>query len=183
MGGGSEELGESEDDFTAMYLANADRVFAYLCAQLGPQDAEELTAQVFLEAWRQRRTVRVEHGWMPWLIGVARNMARQAAKQRARRTRVEVDDEAAWGVEPDPAGTIADADEYRRHLVAALSALRGLPEADQEVVQMCLIAGLTPAQAATALGEPASTVRSRLSRARRRLAVGAIDLLTCEELT
>ena len=174
-------MGESEDDFTAMYLAHADRVFAYLCAQLGPQDAEELTAQVFLEAWRQRGTVRVEHGWMPWLIGVARNLARQSARQHARRSRVEVDDEAVWGVVPDPAGVIADADEQRRHLVAALSALRGLPDADQEVVQMCLIAGLSPAQAATALGAPASTVRSRLSRARRRLALAAADLITSEE--
>ena len=80
-------------------------------------------------------------------------------------------------------GTGANPAYALRDLVAALSALRRLPEADQEVVQMCLIAGLTPAQAATALGEPPSTVRSRLSRARRRLALGAIDLLTCEELT
>jgi DNA-directed RNA polymerase specialized sigma24 family protein len=39
-----------------MYVAYADRVFAYLCTQLGPQEAEELTAQAFCEAWRQRAT-------------------------------------------------------------------------------------------------------------------------------
>lgn len=175
-------MGVVEDDFTAMYLAHADRVFAYLCAQLGPQEAEELTAQVFCEAWRQRGTVRVDRGWMPWLIGVARNLARQAAKAQARRTRVEVDDEAVWGVAPDPAGTLADADEQRHQVVAALCALRGLSEADREVVQLCVIAGLSPAQAAAALGEPSSTVRSRLTRARRRLAAATNDLLTCEEL-
>jgi DNA-directed RNA polymerase specialized sigma24 family protein len=43
-------------DVTAMYVAYADRVFAYLCTQLGPQEAEELTAQAFCEAWRQRAT-------------------------------------------------------------------------------------------------------------------------------
>jgi RNA polymerase sigma-70 factor (ECF subfamily) len=176
-------MGEAEDDFTAMYVAHADRVYAYLCTQLGPQDAEELTAQVFCEAWRQRTTVRLDQGWMPWLIGVARNLTRQVAKQHARRTRVEVDDEAVWGVMPDPAGTLADADEQRRQVVAALTALRGLSEADREVVQMCVIAGLSPADVATALGEPASTVRSRLTRARRRLAAATTDLLTCEELT
>ncbi|MCU0264310.1 MAG: hypothetical protein MUF09_11700, partial [Candidatus Nanopelagicales bacterium] len=97
-------MGEAEDGFTAMYLAHADRVFAYLCTQLGPQEAEELTAQVFCEAWRQRATVRLDQGWMPWLIGVARNLARQAAKAHARRTRVEPDDETVWGITPDPAG-------------------------------------------------------------------------------
>ena len=142
-----------------------------------------MTAQVFCEAWRQRTTVRLDQGWMPWLIGVARNLARQSAKAHARRTRVEVDDEAVWGVMPDPAGALADADEQRHQVVAALSALRGLSEADREVVQMCVIAGLSPAEAATALGEPASTVRSRLTRARRRLAAATTDLLTCEELT
>ena len=176
-------MGEVEDDFTAMYVAHADRVFAYLCSQLGPQKAEELTAQMFCEAWRQRGTVRLDQGWMPWLIGVARNLGRQSAKQHARRTRVEADDEAVWGVMPDPAGILADADEQHRQVVAALTALRGLSEADREVVQMCVIAGLSPADAATALGEPASTVRSRLTRARRRLAAATTDLLTCEELT
>ncbi len=137
-------MGEAEDDFTAMYLAQGDRVFAYLCAQLGPQEAEELTAQVFCEAWRQRGTVRRDQGWMPWLIGVARNLARQAAKQHSRRTRVEVDYETVWGVVPDPAGALADADEHRHQLLAALSALRGMAEADREVLQMCVVAGLLP---------------------------------------
>ncbi len=176
-------MGEVEDDFTAMYLAHADRVFAYLCTQFGPQEAEELTAQVFCEAWRQRTTVRLDRGWMPWLIGVARNLARQSAKAYSRRTRVEVDDETLWGVMPDPAISLADADEQRHQVVAALTALRGLSQADREVVQMCVIAGLSPSEAATALGEPASTVRSRLTRARRRLAAATTDLLTCEELT
>ena len=84
---------------------------------------------------------------------------------------------------PTPPARLADADEQRHQVVAALTALRGLSEADREVVQMCVIAGLSPADAATALGEPASTVRSRLTRARRRLAAATTDLLTCEELT
>jgi RNA polymerase sigma factor (sigma-70 family) len=175
-------VGEVEDDFTVMYLAHADRVFAYLCSQLGPQEAEELTAQVFCEAWRQRTTVRLDQGWMPWMIGVARNLPRQAAKAYSRRTTVEPDDETVWGVIPDPAISLADADEQRHQVLAALTALRGLSEADREVVQMCVIAGLSPADAALALGEPASTVRSRLTRARRRLAAATSDLLTCEEL-
>ena len=176
-------MGEAEDDFTVMYLAHADRVFAYLCSQLGPQEAEELTAQVFCEAWRQHDTVRLDQGWMPWLIGVARNLARQSAKLHMRRTRVEVDDEAVWGVVPDRAVLLADADEQRYQVLAALTALRSMSEADQEVVRMCVIAGLSPGEAATALGEPASTVRSRLTRARRRLAAATTNLLTCEELT
>jgi len=47
--------------------------------------------------------------------------------------------------------------------------LRRLPERDQEVLRMMGIAGYTTEEAAARLHLPAGTVKSRLSRARRRL--------------
>jgi RNA polymerase sigma factor (sigma-70 family) len=58
-------------------------------------------------------------------------------------------------------------DSAQLHLVAeALGALR---RSEREVIALCVWSGLDYATAASALGVPVGTVRSRLSRARRRL--------------
>jgi RNA polymerase sigma-70 factor (ECF subfamily) len=52
----------------------------------------------------------------------------------------------------------------------AQQALRSLSRADQQVITLCVLEGLAEKQAAVALGVPAGTVKSRLSRAKARLA-------------
>jgi RNA polymerase sigma-70 factor (ECF subfamily) len=66
----------------------------------------------------------------------------------------------------DLAGRIDDAARLR----AVRSAIAGLGRGEQEVLALCVWSGLDYAAAARALGVPVGTVRSRLSRARARLA-------------
>lgn len=176
---------DSHDEFTDLYRVHADRVYGYLCARLGrPDVAEDLTAQVFLEAWRQRDRVVIDPdvGWAPWLFGVARNLARESARQQARVQVVDPGaDLAVWGVVPDTAGVHADQEERNQQVAAALRATRALGQADREVIELCVIGALTPAQAATTLDQPASTVRSRLTRARRRLRNLTDELLCIQQ--
>jgi len=67
------------------------------------------------------------------------------------------------------------ADEAIRHVDAERKAakiaacVRTLRRPEQDVVALCDMSGLSYAEAATALGIPIGTVRSRLSRARERL--------------
>jgi RNA polymerase sigma-70 factor (ECF subfamily) len=51
----------------------------------------------------------------------------------------------------------------------ALSAIRSLSKAEQDVVMLVLWSGLSYVEAAAALDVPVGTVRSRLARARSRL--------------
>jgi hypothetical protein len=59
---------------------------------------------------------------------------------------------------------------YQASLQATInSALRALPRDQRVVAELCLLQGKTPAEVATGLGVPASTVTSRLTNGRQRL--------------
>jgi RNA polymerase sigma factor (sigma-70 family) len=131
--------------------------------------AEEAVSLTFLEAWRLRGKIEPDGGSLrPWLLGIAvnvtRNMSRAARRHRAALSRL-----APPPPVPDFADELAaqidDAAQLRR-VLAALAALR---QSEREVLALCVWSGLDYAAAATALGVPTGTVRSRLSRARARL--------------
>lgn len=169
--------------FEHVYAGHADRIYAYLCARVGrPAVAEELTAQVFLEAWRKRDSVALdpELGWSPWLFGVARNLVLQHGRGEGRLLPF-APDARDWGTTPDPAASLAETEERHIQIAAALAALGDLPAADRDVLELCVIGGMSPRQAAVVLDQPASTVRSRLTRARRRLRNLTIENLRSEQ--
>lgn len=133
-------------------------------------DAEELTSAVFLEAWRRRADVRpVDGSARPWLLGVANNVLRNHRRslRRYRAALARLPDPVP---QPDAADDVAGrlADERRMRRVLAL--VEQLPERDQEVLSLCAWSRLSYPEAAAVLGVPVGTVRSRLARARARLA-------------
>jgi RNA polymerase sigma-70 factor (ECF subfamily) len=70
---------------------------------------------------------------------------------------------------PDFADEVVGRLEDQERIAAVRKALDQLPRPDREVLALCVWAGLDYAATAEALGVPVGTVRSRLSRARRRL--------------
>lgn len=155
--------------FGTIFERHAGTVYNYCFRRTGNwSQAEELTAIVFLEAWRRRRQVVLERDEaIPWLLGVAtnviRNLRRSQRRHRAALERLPREHLADFA---------ADVDERlddERQMRATLRALRELPRADQDVLALCVWEALTYEQAAFALGVPVGTVRSRLSRARARL--------------
>ena len=133
-------------------------------------EAEEAMSETFLAAWRTRETVDPEGGSLkPWLLGIATHKAYNANRGLRRRLAF-----LARSPEPRPvedfaeetAGRIDDA----RRLAVVHRMLARLGRQDREVLALCVAAGLDYRQAAEALGIPVGTVRSRLSRARARLA-------------
>lgn len=158
--------------FVEIYEAHADRIYAFLLLRVPASVAEDLTAEVFLQAWRQRRRVAIdaELGWLPWLYGVARNLARAQARIDVRSVPVEVDDTARWGVDPDFSQSVADRIVTSERARAALEAVATLAEPERTIVELCYLADLTPNQVAIAMDMKPATVRSHLFRARKRLA-------------
>lgn len=167
------------DAFGVLYERHVDRVATFVARRLGHDGVDDVVAEVFLEAWRQRARIEVaeEGGLLPWLMGVARNLVLARYRRDQRDLRL-VEKADAPGVEPDPALDVADRDERERLGALARRALAALNEADQAVIELCLLGELTPTEAAPVLGQQASTVRSRLTRARRRLADAYADLRT-----
>ncbi len=166
--------------FAALYERHSRRVALFVSRRLSPAEAEDVTAEVFLAAWRQRDRIVVdaEAGLLPWLIAVARNQVMAAHRRAGRDQRLLGRVEAGAG-EPDPADTVAEQDEAAILTAAARRALVSLSVDDQAVLELCLLGELTPTEASHVLGQPASTVRSRLTRARRRLAA-AYDRMSTE---
>jgi len=124
-------------------------------------DAEDVLAVVFFEAWRKRDAVRIVDGSiLPWLLVTAtntsHNLTRAARRYQQLLARLPVAEDTY-----DPAASDGD-------YVAA--AMRSLPMNDQRVLTVCVIEGLNERSAASVLGIAPGTVKSRLFRAKKRLA-------------
>lgn len=70
---------------------------------------------------------------------------------------------------PDFADELASRIDDATRLRSVRAALDGLRRSEREVLSLCVWSGLNYAEAAEALGVPVGTVRSQLSRARRKL--------------
>ncbi|TDP97280.1 RNA polymerase sigma factor [Labedaea rhizosphaerae] len=132
-------------------------------------EAEDLTSATFLTAWRRRDQFRVVNdSALPWLYTVARNMARTHHRGRRRFLKAlpllaEPDDER------DHADEVSARIDDDRQVRRVREALPRLPAAEREAVELCLLAGLTAAEASVVLGRAEASIRSRLSRAKSRL--------------
>ncbi|MFF7264925.1 RNA polymerase sigma factor [Streptomyces sp. NPDC008159] len=132
--------------------------------------AEDIVSLTFLEAWRLRDRLDAEGGSpRPWLLGIATNVARNS-RRTARRHAAAVArlprPESVRDFADDVAGKLDDT-AYLRAVRTAVDRLR---RPEREVLALCAWGGLDYAAAAEALGVPVGTVRSRLSRARAKLA-------------
>ena len=185
-----------EQAFSQLFREHAQAVYGYATRVLAdPVAAEDVVSLTFLEAWRLRdrllpdgeRPEREEpgeelgDGLRAWLYGIATNVLRNT-RRSARRHRAALDRMARTrgdeDMAPDFAESLTGRMEDTERLAAARKALKRLRPREREVFALCVWSGLTYAAAATALGVPVTTVRSRLSRARqrlRRLAVAELE--------
>ena len=132
--------------------------------------AEDMAQSTFLVAWRRRRDIRVVAGSaLPWLLTVASNNLRSEFRSQRRWwamiRRMPAADETA-----DPADEVAGRIDDERRMRPILAAVRRLPKAEQQAIALCVWSGLSYADAAQVLGIGEASVRSRVSRARARLA-------------
>ena len=153
----------------ALFRRYADVIYNYCFRRLGDWGAaEDMVSIVFLEAWR-RRDADVRPGKvLPWLYGIAtngvRNRRRSERRYAAALRRVPPD-----GPTPDLADdAVAHADD-EREMKRLLARVSELSRREQDVLVLCAWSGLSYEDAASALGVPTGTVRSRLSRARKHL--------------
>ena len=133
------------------------------------QEAEEIVSLTFLEAWRLHARIEPEgESLQPWLMGIAvnvtRNFSRATRRHRAAMTRL-----PQATVVPDFADEVAARVDDAARLARVRGAYRSLRPGEQDVIALCVWSELDYAAAAEALGIPVGTVRSRLSRARRKL--------------
>lgn len=159
-------VGGDHRAFERVLDRHSDLVYRFVRRRTGdPSLAEDITAHVFLEAWRQRRTVRLLDGSLrSWLLGVAGNLVKRHWRTLARRDRAVARLPRPWS--GDHADDVADRVDEGQRLAEVRDRLMALPKAQRDVVLLWAWEGLSYAEIGLALNIPVGTVRSRLSRAR-----------------
>ncbi|HZE30227.1 MAG TPA: RNA polymerase sigma factor [Actinoallomurus sp.] len=133
--------------------------------------AEDVVSLTFLEAWRLRDRVDGDadgESLRPWFLGIATNVARNL-RRAARRHDTALARLPKKEEMPDFAEELTSRIDDRERLAQVRTALAALRQPEREVLALCVWCGLGYAEAAEALGVPVGTVRSRLSRARKKL--------------
>jgi RNA polymerase sigma-70 factor (ECF subfamily) len=155
--------------FGLLFDRYADTVYRYACVRLRRTDwAEDVVSYVFAEAWRQRTRIELADGLLrPWLLAVARNRSNRTWREQARADAAPTTDRS---VHPDHADEVAAGLDAGVTLGRVLDAIAGLPDGPRETLTLHVWGDLTHEQIATELGVSVGTVKSRLSRARNRLA-------------
>jgi RNA polymerase sigma factor (sigma-70 family) len=156
--------------FGVLFERHGDAISGYLFRRAADWAlAEELTSVVFLEAWRHRAVTLERESALPWLYGTATNVLRNQ-RRSLRRHRAALARLPRPRSEPDFAEEASERASDASTLRQLLPVLERLPGRYREVFSLCVLAELSYEEAAAALGIPVGTVRSRLSRARARMA-------------
>jgi RNA polymerase sigma-70 factor (ECF subfamily) len=176
---------EAPDDaaLLAQSAAGNGRAFAVLVRRHGPalqrfarrlvpeaSLADDVLQQALLDAYRGAATFRGEARVRTWLFTLTRHAAFRATR---RQREIPEDDEellalgvsAGWGADPE---TLTIRARQAERLEAALESLA---PADREVVLLRDVEQLTGPETAAVLGMGLAAMKSRLHRARLRLAV------------
>ncbi|MGB5522339.1 MAG: sigma-70 family RNA polymerase sigma factor [Polyangiales bacterium] len=135
-----------------------------------PASAEDVLQQTFLSAYRNAAGFRAESSVRTWLLTIARNAAYRLRTKRGREDLMDeplmtLGVEAGWG--SDDPESLAIAAERRDTLTSALQSLSFI---DREVLILRDVEGLNGPEAAKVLGITGRALKSRLHRARLRLA-------------
>jgi len=157
--------------FGEIFDLHRDRVFGHALRALASRhDAEDVTAIAFLELWRHRRRVRVVNGSIiGWLLVTTNNVCRNQARS-ARRYRLALAKLSPEPSHPDPADDAGVGIDRARRAPGVRAVFAQLSARDQDILTLCVLEELTTAEAALALRIPIGTVKSRLYRAKSRMA-------------
>ncbi|GGT58995.1 RNA polymerase sigma factor [Streptomyces purpureus] len=134
-------------------------------------DAEDVVQQAFIKAYCSLGRFKDGSAFRPWLLQIVANETRNTVRSAARRRAVADREAGLLGPEPlipesaDPA--VAAVERERQRLITA--ALEKLGEDQRQVVIYRYLLEMDEAETAQALGWPRGTVKSRLSRALRKL--------------
>ena len=142
------------------------------------QDAEDAAQETLVKLWRSLPSYRFECPFLPYALHVARNTALDMLRRRkngAATISLTVEDEDGETVQLE----VADTDEYadpsrayarRETCEAVRRALGELPQEHREILTLKDMEGLSYEQIAHVLRLEEGTVKSRLHRARKKLA-------------
>jgi RNA polymerase sigma-70 factor (ECF subfamily) len=158
-----------DDEFTKLYKAHLRDVYSYSYYRVGNHhDAEDLTEQTFLQAYRHyERALRESDGrpLRPWLIRIAHNLAANYYRDRSRRPQTALDDAGPLTAPHTTEGIVQDREDLNR----ILTCVQELPDDRREALIMRFALGMDNQEIARALGRSDGATKVLIHRALRQL--------------
>jgi RNA polymerase sigma-70 factor (ECF subfamily) len=155
--------------FSDLYRAHLRDVYSYSYYRVGNHhDAEDLTEQTFLQAYRHfERALRESNGrpLRPWLIRIAHNLAANFYRDRSRKPESAIED-AGMISAPHTTESLV---EGREELKSILEGVQQLPDDRREALIMRFALGMDNREIARALGRTDGATKVLLHRAIRQL--------------
>jgi RNA polymerase sigma factor (sigma-70 family) len=169
--------------FAEIFHRHWDEIHRYVARRLGSEGAEDVGAETFTIAFRNRgRYDLTRPDARPWLYGIATNLIGQHRRAEKRRTRLlaRTPAEATSGSSTDSSDARVTAEMLGPRIASVLA---GLSTADRDLLLLIAWADLTYEEASEALGVPLGTVRSRLHRVRKKIRreFGGVDPTCLQE--
>jgi RNA polymerase sigma-70 factor (ECF subfamily) len=162
-------LASSGDDsaFTTLVTRFQPAVFRWaLMFSDNADDAEDITQEVFVRAYRQLGSYRSDGPLEAWLYKITKRTGIQMRRTRSRRGRLAL----SPGARPardvyttDPGGRV----DRERAATVIHELFAGLPRRQREIFDLVDLQGLSPAEAAEQTGMKPVSVRANLFKARK----------------
>jgi RNA polymerase sigma-70 factor, ECF subfamily len=160
---------ELDREFTDLYKAHLRDVYSYAYYRVGNHhDAEDLTTQTFLQAYRHfERAQKESQGrpLRPWLIRIAHNLAANHFRDRSRKPQTNLDDTTVLSA----LHTTEDLVEGRDELKRILEGVQKLPGDRREALIMRFALGMDNREIARALGRTDGATKVLIHRAIKQL--------------
>jgi RNA polymerase sigma-70 factor (ECF subfamily) len=151
------------DGFVRALRRDVRRYVVHLSAD--PHAADDLTQETFLRALMSLHRFEGRSSARTWLLSIARRTVADDLRRKAARPRISRYDWQVAAEQTQPRDVPGFEDR-----IALAELLDELPGDRREVFVLTQLAGVPYAQAASQLGCPIGTVRSRVARARTALA-------------
>jgi RNA polymerase sigma factor (sigma-70 family) len=157
--------------FAELFDRHARAVNAFATYRVGRHSADDVLSETFLVAFRRRADFdTAADSASPWLFGIASRLIRRHRAEEAKQWRSFA--ESISRQEHSSLGGLEDAMarvDAEREVEALRVRIAALAPKDRETLLLYAWEGLSYEEVAVALGVPVGTVRSRLSRVRKRL--------------
>lgn len=156
--------------FREIVEAHFAEIYAYLARRAGRGVAEDLAAECFAQAFRNRASFEGHRGSArPWLFGIATNLLRHHRRDEFRRLAAYVRAASLEARADDGTDAVAVRLDAAAAIERIADAFAQLDEDKRDALYLVAVVGLSYLEAAEALGVRAGTVHSRVARARAQL--------------
>jgi RNA polymerase sigma-70 factor (ECF subfamily) len=186
-----------EDEFevvnaSVIFKGDYQRIFRYVMSMVRDTvEAEDLTQETFLRAYRRRDSLRNQGAQTAWLYRIATHVCLDRLRQFARRNPMESDADLDQVDIPEPdTPSLQQTLERDEMSECVQSYLNRLSDSYRAVILLHDMHELTAVEIAQLLGESLATIKIRLHRARRKLGLALQagcdfshderDVLVCE---